>query len=410
MAVGTPIRLVQDNGNLTELEATVMVMTTTRKVGGSALPFTGSKRIGLDLNVNQGMINIQGIISDDREGTSGTAATSLINFGRVAGSTYQTWATHTNFDRLFRNNIQQHLTLTDVEGVNNSIPMRRASSGQTAYTTNVNGANTNGIFICHSGTTPTATDMATALHTYITNNLSAKFTSVIKPDTQVTANGNETANCAVEIQQVLTVSTGSDGNNQTPAWGTTNTVVPGEFQKAHMTSFKGGTDKTIKSAGDKAQDIYGVINNSVTRAARMVGAGLAGAGALLAIVGTGGGAGVAMATAGAGAGVGVIGGAVVGMLSDEISDYFCGLQIPFNSMIKATDGELYTARNFFMPTGWKHGKDKTSESSLPASAIFSHSNEYTGIQGAVQKMDITYNAGEAIYEFNMIFAPIDALL
>jgi hypothetical protein len=25
-------------------------------------------------------------------------------------------------------------------------------------------------------------------------------------------------------------------------------------------------------------------------------------------------------------------------------------------------------------------------------------------------MDITYNAGEAVYEFNMIFAPIDGLL
>jgi hypothetical protein len=39
MAKGIPIRLVQENGNLIELDATSMVLSTTRKVGGSALPW-----------------------------------------------------------------------------------------------------------------------------------------------------------------------------------------------------------------------------------------------------------------------------------------------------------------------------------------------------------------------------------
>ena len=82
MAGGIPIRLVQENGNTIELDATTMVLSTSRKVGGSALPFTGSKRIGMDLNVNSAMINIQGIIADDREGTKAKAHSATINFGR----------------------------------------------------------------------------------------------------------------------------------------------------------------------------------------------------------------------------------------------------------------------------------------------------------------------------------------
>ena len=64
-----------------------------------------------------------------------------------------------------------------------------------------------------------------------------------------------------------------------------------------------------------------------------------------------------------------------------------------------------------MPTGYGMVGKKGSESSEPASATFSHDNAArTGIQGAVQKMDITFDAGETVYTFNLIFAPIDNLL
>ena len=68
-----------------------------------------------------------------------------------------------------------------------------------------------------------------------------------------------------------------------------------------------------------------------------------------------------------------------------------------------------------MPTGrgfTRSGKGKGSErNDQPASVTFSHdAGEKTGIQGAVQKMDITYDAGETVYNFNLIFAPIDNLL
>jgi hypothetical protein len=107
--------------------------------------------------------------------------------------------------------------------------------------------------------------------------------------------------------------------------------------------------------------------------------------------------------------------AVIGIHEDA---YILGIQIPYNSMIQAGDGELYTARNFFMPTGGVatggtgSDFDKTSDSNTtPASADMSfETGEKAGIQGSVQKMDITYDAGETVYQFNMIFAPVDNLL
>ncbi len=73
---------------------------------------------------------------------------------------------------------------------------------------------------------------------------------------------------------------------------------------------------------------------------------------------------------------------------------------------------MYVARNFFMPTGFYYGKEKTSEgNNHPASVDMSGLNdERRGIQGAVQKLDITYDAGESVYSFNLIFAPIDNMI
>ena len=97
--------------------------------------------------------------------------------------------------------------------------------------------------------------------------------------------------------------------------------------------------------------------------------------------------------------------------AQELKDYIVGIQIPYNSTLKATGGDQYVARNFFMPTGNYDGLDKTSEgNNLPASVDFSMKGETTGIQGSVQKFDITYDAGESVYSFNMIFAPIDNLI
>ena len=406
MATGTPIRLVQENGDLIELDAQSMVMTTSRKVGGSALPLTGSRRIGLDMNVNSAMINVQGIIADDREESGATSATALLNFGRGAGTRFgNTWATHANWDNLFDKETVVSLFLTNSSGVAHEIKFKRQSSGVTAYTSN--GINSGaGILLADSGNTADPAVVATALNTYIANQLSSHFTSSIKSAISITSAGEVAANVAVEIRQV---GTGSSGNNLGPNWGS---AAGGKYIHPHQENFTGGKNATLKSAGDKVQDIYGILNNSTTKAGRMAAGFAMGVTASAAIVLSAGAAAPVLAGAGAGATAG--GGLIGGIFSGEEKarqDYICGIQIPYNSKIKASDGELYSARNFFMPTGYGMKGKKGSESSRPASAKFSHDNESrTGIQGAVQKMDITFDAGETVYTFNLIFAPIDNLL
>ena len=97
MPVGTPIRLVQERKDVIELDATNMVLTTSRKVGGSALPFSGSRRVGFDLNVNSAMINIQGVIVDDQVAKGQSAASAIVSFGRMARG-FIKWAQQGNLE------------------------------------------------------------------------------------------------------------------------------------------------------------------------------------------------------------------------------------------------------------------------------------------------------------------------
>ena len=390
MPQGTPIRLVQENGNLIELEAQTMVMTTSRKVGGSPVPFTGSKRMGFDLNVNSAMINVQGVITDDTVGGANTAAVAKINFGKTQNTGLQ-WNTATN-----RAEIEFHtgayysyLNLTDAADTTRTIYI--ISGGSTAYV-----AGQDKVQILSSDAN-LHTTLPVAIRDCINARFSSYFTATVESATQY---DGTTAATQLKIVQD---TAGRSGNDSTPAW-----IGSQRMTRPHMESFGGGATGTKKSAGDKVMDLYGILNNSITQAGRTV----------MALGTIAGGVGIAAATSwtgvGAFAGAGIaLGG--VGMLldkeEDEELDYIVGIQIPYNSLVTSEDGVQYSARNFFMPTGYEKGLDKTSVNNLlPASVDFDMKDKFTGIQGAVQKMDITYNAGEMVYEFNMIFAPIDGLI
>jgi len=391
---GTPIRLVQENGKLIELEAQTMVMTTSRKVGGSPIPFTGSKRIGLDLNVNSAMINVQGVVTDDTVGGSNTPAVAKINFGKTQNTGLE-WNTSTN-----RGHIKAHsagfqpsyLKLEDGAGAEKVIYFN-LTGGSTAYVTGQDRVQVN------TADTSLNTTLPAALRDCINARFGSSFTASVETATQ---HDGTVASCQLKIVQD---TAGRSGNNSTPLW-----VGSQRMTRPHIESFGGGATGTKKSAGDKVMDLYGILNNSVTQAGRtalalgLVVGGIAGG--VASSVPTGG------VGAVAGAGVALTG---VGMLldkeADEELDYIVGIQIPYNSLVTSEDGVQYSARNFFMPTGYEKGLDKTSVNNLlPASVDFDMKDKFTGIQGAVQKMDITYNAGEMVYEFNMIFAPIDGLI
>ena len=428
MAAGIPIRLVQENHNTIELDAVSMTLSTSRKVGGAPIPFTGSKRIGMDLNVNSAMINIQGIIADDREGTKSIAHSATINFGKAfLGGTIGQFNTTVNLNKLqgYVLKIQKFTTAvssgnveinfspagtTTSNGVTSSgastmnltsaadfstsgsgtidgdgFTWTGKSTNQLTGVSGVSGTKADDVTVIQTSTTAdilsagrivyTSTlipsQLVAALVTYINTNYASFFTASAVAGLDY---DNVTSNCILNIVMV------SLGKNTTMSRTTPrfeykyNDAYP--FWSAPLIQrFSGGVDGGKKSAGDKTMDLYGIINNSKRR------------------------------------------GLVSNFFNrdngrqDEVKDYIVGIQIPYNSALKATGGDEYVARNFFMPTGNYDGLDKTSEgNNLPASVTFSMKEETTGIQGSVQKFDITYDAGESVYKFNMIFAPIDNLI
>ena len=51
MPTGTPIRLVREDGELIELNATQIALSTERTFGPKAVPFMQSERVAIDLNI-----------------------------------------------------------------------------------------------------------------------------------------------------------------------------------------------------------------------------------------------------------------------------------------------------------------------------------------------------------------------
>ena len=373
MAGGIPIRLIQENGNTIELDATTMVLSTSRKVGGSALPFTGSKRIGMDLNINKAMINIQGIIADDREGTKSTAHSATINFGKTFKA--KQFNTASNLLKMLTYNLRLQTFDTAISSTEKIINFTSINTTNgTAYSPNGGAGSTPTVLVnTTTDNTATSVQLATAVKNYINAEHGSDFTATLVSGEDY---NEETSNCIVNIV-MNNVGKNSAMSRTTPKFKYTYTggADTAFFIGPSIQRFSGGVDGGKKSAGDKTMDLYGVINNSKRR----------------------------------------------GRVSDffnrkngrqsEVKDYIVGIQIPYNSTLKATGGDQYVARNFFMPTGNYDGHEKTSEgNNLPASVDFSMIEETTGIQGSIQKFDITYDAGESVYTFNMIFAPIDNLI
>ena len=171
------------------------------------------------------------------------------------------------------------------------------------------------------------------------------------------------------IVKITQATVGKSGNNNTPTF-TTRTGTISSTKKPQMTVFRGGIDAEKKSAGDKVQDLYGIINNS-----RRTG-GLRGNKDFL-------------------------------RPTKNSGDYIVGIQIPFNSMVNVGN-ETYVARNFHMPTGRnKSPENKGATAAMAVGTKFSELNNSTGIQGFLKKLSIDYDAGQTVYTYKMVFLPVD---
>lgn len=376
-ASGTPIRLVREDGELIELNATKIVMSTDRRFGPKSVPFSGSNRVSLDLNLNKAVILIQGFFSDDEIAVGGKKAVATIDFNasdrvyivnnNTIGLT-NSFATESNIRKVFATDQNTKLTLKDSNGTDRVLNM--ALGGSNAYNS--------GTKTVTVTATATPAQIATQVKSGLDTSYSSYFTTSIVDGESSVGNNNITSSKLIITQ----TSDGVGGNSSTPFISLDNRIVGINLPKT--TDFAGGKTASRKSAGDKAQDMYSIMNNSSRKTLRAAGRRL-----------------------------GTIfnstkhGNPSNSFLGSTGSDYIVGILIPFNSIL--TDGD-YTPRNFFMPTGFFDKDEKTSKNAKAAGTQFNEVDNLTGISGGMKSMEIMYDAGEAIYTFDMQFLPSDVML
>jgi len=405
---GTPIRLHFDSGLFgfggdpfpsMELQALSIALSVERKVGGMPLPLMGGKRLGIDLNMVNSTIVIEGIFTDDdvnRRNTAATGATAQIDFA-VNHADINSVGNFTQVPNSIFANLAKgaaKLTLQEKDGSAKEIifSYNNSANYSSIGTSNVVTGGGNTVVNIKSDDSFTPADMAASVATALgPSHLNSSISVAVSTSEFVPAAGSS----KLTFTQTTTGKmTGSDNL----FFSNTSTYNP------YHIPFTGGSSASTskpKSAGDKVQDLYGILHNTDRGTAALIVAGIAGA-AVTALTG-----GAALA---AGA---VAGGALIGSLDGMFSgDYPIGLQIPYNSMIQAEDGRKYDVRNFLVPTGLFRGvNDKVSDGNdKSANVEFSTSDEMTGIQGTIQKFDVGYNAGEQHYTYQMVFAPIDMII
>jgi hypothetical protein len=367
-ASGTPIRLVREDGELIELNATKIVMSTDRRFGPKSVPFSGSNRVSLDLNLNKAVILIQGFFSDDEIAVGGKKAVATIDFNTSTRAGYfpkNPFATESNIRKVFASDQNTKLTLKDSNGTDRVLNM--VLGGSNAYNS--------GTKTVTVTATATPAQIATQVKLGLDTSYSSYFTTSIVNGT--TAVDGNILNSKLIITQT---SDGAGGNSSSPFFTLDNKLIGMRIPTTE--DFAGGKTASRKSAGDKAQDMYSIMNNSSRSTFRAAGRSMIN---------------------------------VFTQQKNEkdiqnrnkASDYIVGIQIPFNSIL--TDGD-YTPRNFFMPTGFYDKNEKTSESAKAAGTEFSGVDNFTGISGGMKSMEIMYDAGEAIYTFDMQFLPSDVMI
>jgi len=380
---GTPIRLVQENGNLIELEATTFALTTEREVTPTSYPAVGGARIAIDLNKSRALIVMQGVISDDRFTTGAAFAQGLVDYSTIdyGNGDYvpNSFVTSVNINALLAGASKFQVKSTD--GTLYEATFTQDSS--------LGRVGNNIVIKTNTGTYATTTQFTSYVADWINNQTASKLTATI-----VTSEKTGLANSAILIKQNVSGEGGNQSAYPKIKAAILSYVSPHNFRRPYVSKFQGGSTGKKKSAGDKAMDLYGIINNSSREISKELSFDniTTALGSLAAV----------FATKGL---------SLVNNLTGD-GDYIVGIQIPYNSTIQA-DGDTYVARNFFMPTGPLQSRfSKTSEANnSPAGATFEiRDTGFTGIQGVMSKLDITYDAGESVYNFDLTFYPADATI
>lgn len=400
--VGVPIRLVRNDGELIPLLAESITMTVDRLVGSMAMPFTGSTRFGMDLNMSKAAIVVQGVLVDDgvSRQDQGSFSTCNIDFSLNAGYLGNWISPVSTLATTSPSTYDQIIQLLDKDGNNHKMRLTNALNVGTAPATD---AGDTSIMLVYVGNSTTPAQVAGALVAAINQTTHPTGGPTLKPGNVFTAEQHDSNIASAQAGELgvnsrvsISHDTKGDFGGSTPnfnEWDVKDTAGPNATP--YHTPFRdGNTSAPTKSAGDKAMDLWGSLNN----------------------MNDGGIFGSIMASF-----------QVLGQLDEarqngvqggtdlKFGDYVIGIQIPYHSLVQATGGEDYVQRNFFMPTGAAHNKlskDSTANTQSVDVEFDPHGSDgdYTGIKGTVQQFVVTYDAGETVYNYQMTFLPIDYII
>jgi len=382
--MGTPIRLVRNDGGIIELMATTLTMNVDRGVSPLSVPFAGGSRFAFDLNLPKSLITIEGVMTDDdllNIGELQREASAVIDFSRIAGLPADS-AFRWNFYAAYLVNGMADGVTADADysiKINNSYEIwlvknslsNEGLDGGRYYIT-----------IHDNSSARSASDIAASLVTLVTT-----YTSTFElTANQINSPIDGATSTAVELTNV---NKGQNGNNETISFPS---YPPGlGVQKPYHTQYSGGRSSSAvsnKSAGDKVAELFAVLNNSNN--------------------------------GGGGASIG--GGSIHGISNNlekilkgklefesisssnlKYGDYIIAIQIPFSSNVNSNESL------FYMPTGgMRETIDKTANNAKPAGTTFTENNrKYTGIKGSVANATFVQLGGEPLYSYTINFAPVD---
>ncbi len=393
--MGTPIRLVRNDGGIIELMATTMTMNVDRGVSPLAMPFAGGNRFAFDLNLPKSLITIEGVMTDDdilNMSSIGQDASGVLDFSRTSNASDTNLISFVEDANLTGNSysVVGGVTLNDPTTATHSIKINQYfevlfAKQNSSFEGQVGSfASTGQVYIAvHNGTSPrTAAQVATSLKTVIDayGGTDLAATIIASPLT-------DESGVAVELTNINAQGSGND----TMSFQQT---VAGPYNKPYHVQFSGGRDSsqvTNKSAGDKVAELFAVLNNSNNGGGGQNVIGFGGLTSLLTSA-------IAMS--------GLDTNSVVdrsNRLTNKYGDYITAIQIPFTSNINSNQSL------FYMPTGG-HRKvtDKTVNLAPVAGTEFDAENRhYTGIKGAVANATFVQLGGEPLYSYTINFAPID---